>query len=181
MAQHDAVSVGDKDVTVGRGDHIRWGIEHSRLVSGLTGFAERHEHLTVRRKLCDGVTFAVFAAPIGDPDIARSIDKKAVRPIDHAAAEIRNNLAVAIQFHHRIKRRSHAGVAAATLENPKCLAVAMVDFDANGRAELAPVRHLNGDVLHSVGIWRDVWIVFLLGFLLGLKQTAPGADNNERR
>jgi len=96
------VAVGDKDVAVRGGDYIGGRIEQIRCVAGLTWFTERQQDLALRRKLDDGVTFAVAGAPIGHPYIAGAIDIEAVRPVDHAAAETRHHIAAGVQFQHRI-------------------------------------------------------------------------------
>src|SRR5262249_13713238 len=148
MAVHHAMPVSDKNVTVRCGDHIRGRIEHTRRIAGLARLAESHEHLAVGRELDDRMAFAVFAAAIGDPHIAGTIDIKTVWPIDEAAPEVCEYLSIAIQLHHGINFRTDASVGSAALVNPQCLAVALVDLYSNGSAEFATVWHLNREFFH---------------------------------
>jgi hypothetical protein len=163
MALDNAVAVGDEDVAVRRGDHIRGRIEHPWRVAGLTRLAQCQQDLALRRELDDGMTFPVFTAPICDPHIAGPIDIEAVRPIGETAAEIRNHFPAGVYFHHRIDRRTGAAVAAATLEDPQCLPVAMVDFHPDRSAELAITGQLQRQLLHTIRIRCGIWIVCALG------------------
>src|SRR4029077_17570725 len=106
--------------------------------------------------------FAIFTAPTGDPHIAGSIGIEAVRPIDEAAPKNRNHLSAGVQLHHRIDRRTDASVAAAALEQPECLSVAIIDLHPDRRSKFAAIGQLNAKLLHTIRIRGGVWIICVL-------------------
>src|SRR5262249_30466652 len=100
---------------------------------------ERHQDLAVGAELEDRVAFAVAARLIGRPDIALPVDMEAMRAIDQAGAEARNELAVLVELHDRIESRIDAVVAGAAVVRPDALAIG-IDLNADGRAPLASLR-----------------------------------------
>ena len=74
-----AVSVGDKNVAIGRDQNCGRRVELVRAAAGDAGLAERHQHLAVRAELEDLVALAVLAEAVGHPDIAVAVDVNAVR------------------------------------------------------------------------------------------------------
>src|SRR6185369_3283850 len=104
--------------------------------------AERHQQPALGRKLHDGVALprlAVFgrdADAVRDPDVSVTVDGYAMRTDEHLGAERHYRGAARIVFRDRIDVGILAGVAAAAVEHPHALAVA-VERQTGGRAEIA--------------------------------------------
>src|SRR5690242_538788 len=74
-----AVSVGDKDVAVRSDDDRGWCIELIRTTACDAGLAEPYQKLPFRTELQHLLAFATAANAVRHPDIAFTIDMKAVR------------------------------------------------------------------------------------------------------
>src|SRR5450755_905453 len=85
--------------------------------------------------------------------IAFIVDIEAMRLDEHIGAEAPHELAGRIELLDRV-----AAVRGTAVEHPDALAVAMVDLDLDGPAELAALRELQPVVLHLVRIWRRIGI-----------------------
>src|SRR5439155_11907030 len=78
------VAVGDEDVA-GRGgdDDVGGLIEGVAAGAGDAGLAERHQDGALLVELEDLVALAIFAARVGEPQVALAIDRRAVREDEH--------------------------------------------------------------------------------------------------
>src|SRR5262245_52603247 len=65
------------------------------------GLAQRHQHLPIGTEFDDCVALAVAAPAVGHPDVAVPVREQAVRPIDHAGAEARHQLARGVELMDR--------------------------------------------------------------------------------
>jgi hypothetical protein len=84
----------------------------------------------------------ILRSGVGHPDVVVPVDIKAVRKIDHAAAEALYQLSFLVELHDRIELRVCArSCVLATVEHPDALAVT-IDINADDRAPFAPVRKL---------------------------------------
>ncbi len=147
------MAVADKNVAIGRNHDAACAVEVALGVAGHAGMAECHQHLARRAELDHDAAFAVPDPVVGRPHIAVLVDKEAVRLDEHAGAEAPHELAVRVELLDRVAPRIGTAV-----EHPNALAVAMVDLDLDGRAELAALWELEPVVLHLVRIGRRIGI-----------------------
>src|SRR4051795_1738145 len=103
------VSVGDKNVAIGRDQNCRRRIEFVRSVAGDTGLAEPHQHPAVRTKLEDLMALSVLAEPVGDPDIAVAVHMQSMRKQEQSLAERLYQRPRRIEFEDRRQARSITG------------------------------------------------------------------------
>ena len=82
-----AMSVGDKNIAVGRDDDIGGRVESVLAVAGESRLAERQQYFSVTAKLEDLMSFAVFTQAIGHPHIAVLVHRDAVGKDEEARAE----------------------------------------------------------------------------------------------
>src|SRR3954463_9783676 len=104
-----ALAIGDQDVAVLLDRDIGHAVEGVlRLVTaGDALLAQRHKKLALRGELeCLHIT------PIGDPDIARTVDAEKMRGLEHVLAPAAQEFAVAIKDHdrHRLIAVEHVNV-----------------------------------------------------------------------
>src|SRR5262249_40693047 len=143
---HPAVTVGDEDVAIGCDHDVGRRIERIIIGAGDAGLAEGHQHFALWAELPDRVTLAGFAvlrrraAVVADPDVALAVDIETVRIIEHAGAEACEQLAARVPFLDRRNLGVGAVIAAAAVEGPDRLAVA-IDRNADGRTEIPAHRH----------------------------------------
>src|SRR5262249_47026575 len=123
-------SVRDEDVAIGRDQDIGRPIEGVGPVARDPGLAQRHQHLSIGTELDDRVALAVAAPAVGDPDVAIPVREQAVRPIDHAGAEARHQLAGGVELLDRRDIRALAGLCAAPIKHPDAGAIS-IDVDSD--------------------------------------------------
>ena len=80
------MSFGYENVTVGSHYHIGWFIEQSWLSARNTGFAERHQNLSIRAELEHLGSFSVFELGIGHPQIPLRVQSGTMRKHEHPFA-----------------------------------------------------------------------------------------------
>src|SRR6185503_19024594 len=71
--------------------------------------AERQQHLALRAELEHLMALVAAAEPVGHPDIAVAVDMQAMGEQQQARAEALQQLAGAVEFEDRVKRRAVAG------------------------------------------------------------------------
>ena len=140
------MAVSDEDVAVGRHDHVRRLIEGVLGSAGNTRLAERHQHFSFSAEFDDDVTLAALADLIGDPDVAVTVDRDAVRHREYAGTEALQVFAGSIEFDHRRHVVIRATVAAAALGRPQVT----VTIEVNGadRAPAPAIRQFGPAILH---------------------------------
>ena len=126
-------------------------------VAGHAGLTERHQHLAVLVELYGRIALLVLAAPVGDPDVVVLVDIEAMREIEHPGAEARHDMTAGIVFGERRDIRSFAVVAAATIENPHALAVA-IDIQADSGPKTTPHGLLRPALIEPVRIGRGIGV-----------------------
>src|SRR5262249_19636677 len=146
-----AVTVGNENVAIGRDQRCGGRVELIRAAARDGGFAEPHQHLSVRAELPDLVALAVPAEPIRYPDVSVRGDREPVWKQYQAGAEALYQLAGLVEFEDRIEVGSIAGKrraglhlrgrrkGAAALRDPDTLAV-RIDADARCRTPAAAFR-----------------------------------------
>src|SRR2546425_8992331 len=114
-----------------------------RAAPGLTGRAERRQHLSVWAELDDDLSAlvafrgSVLGDRIGDPDVAVAVDVEPVRPDEHAAAEALHHFAVGTELEDRIG----LGIAAFVAE-PRGILQAIASHDRPDVAAVGIDRYL---------------------------------------
>ena len=188
---HDAVvavvvvPVGDEDVAVRRHGDVAWRTEVIGPATGLSGCAQRHQHLAVRAELDDLLpAFVALGRPVlGDcvrhPDIAVAIHVEPMRPDEHSAAEALHDLAVRTELDDRIRPGVAAFVAEprwilqpiASHDRPDVSTVG-IDHDLADGAHRPAVRQLRPAFDEAIRIRKD---------LRGDRRSATQrSDENER-
>ena len=81
-------------------------LNSSGPLPGVSGLAERHQHLAVGAELEHLVAFAVAAEAVGHPHVAVAVDVQAVREQQQAGAEALQQLAGRIEFEDRVEVRT---------------------------------------------------------------------------
>src|SRR5262245_17729662 len=140
-----AMAVADKNVAVAPNHDAACAVEVALGVAGHALMAERHQHLARGAELDDDAALAVPDLIVRPPHTAFIVDKEAVRRNEHVGAEAPHELAGLIELLDRVAVRLLAAV-----EHPNALAVAVVDLDLDGPAELAARRELKKVILHLV-------------------------------
>src|SRR5207253_1461528 len=109
-----AVSVGDKDVTIGPGYDAGRRTKMFFIVSRHSGLAESHQNSSIRTELPNDVSCfdsrlccgcdSVLARCIRRPYISFAIHVKAVRPDEHLRAEALDDVSLRVEFEDRVVR-----------------------------------------------------------------------------
>ena len=145
--------VGDEDVAVRRDQNIGRRIEGVGTVARHTSLAQRHQDLAVGTELVDLMTLGALAPAVGDPHIAIPVDVEAVGKDKHPGAEAFRHVTGWIDLEDWRHVRAVAARAAAALEHPDALAVA-IDIDADRLSPFAPVWKLGPILDRAIRIGR---------------------------
>ena len=149
------MTVGDKNVAIGRGEDVGGRIECVGTGAGRHRACRNPQDLPVRRKFHDSLVLSV-----GDPDGAVRSGEQAVRPAEQSGPEAHDEPACCVEFLDRRDVGAVAALAAAAVEYPYARTVA-IDVNADRHPPYPPLRQLRPVVDDVIWIGGAVGIVGL--------------------